>query len=102
MDNDCMGPLVRSYVAIRIPDSAWPKIQETQNLIRRKSASDACRWSGQNEIMLSLCALGEQPWDMIKRATTALGPICAKYPALTLNLEGLQGLPNNNQPRYAA
>lgn len=101
MDNDYMGPLVRSYIAIRIPESIWPKIQETQNLIRRKSASDACRWSGQNETILILCALGEQQWEMVKRASTVLGPICAKYPPLNLNLEGIQGIPNNNQPRYA-
>lgn len=101
MDNNYMGPLVRSYIAIRIPESAFPKIQELQNVIRRKSASDACRWSGPNDLILMLCALGEQQWDMVKRAAGALGPICAKYPPLTLNLEGLQGIPNNNQPRYA-
>lgn len=101
MDNDYMGPLVRSYVAIRIPDAVMPKIQELQNVIRRKSASDACRWPGPNDMILILCALGEQQWDMVKRASGVLGPICAKYPPLTLNLEGVQGLPNNNQPRYA-
>src|SRR5438270_7062226 len=97
-----MGPLVRCFVAIRIPDSFWPKIQETQVQIRRKAANDVCRWSTQNDILLTLCALGEQQWETVKRASGVIGPVCAKYPALNLGLEGLQGLPNNNQPRYVA
>lgn len=97
-----MGPLVRCYVGIRIPDTFWPKIQEVQMMIRRKSATDVTRWAGQNEMQLMLCGLGEQPWDMVKRATSVLGAICAKYPPLNLRLEGLAGIPNNNQPRYVA
>ncbi|MEA2551885.1 MAG: 2,3-cyclic 3-phosphodiesterase [Fimbriimonadaceae bacterium] len=97
-----MGPLVRCFVGIRIPHSFWPKLQETQMQIRRKTVQDVCRWHSQPELLLTLCALGEQQWDMVKRATTVLGPVCAKYPSLNLQLEGLQGLPNNNQPRFVA
>lgn len=97
-----MGPLVRCYVGIRIPPTFWPKIQETQLNVKRKTVMDVSRWIGQNEILLSLCNLGEQQWDMVKRATSVLGPICAKAAPLNLRLEGLQGLPNNNQPRYVA
>ena len=50
--------------------------------------------------MLPLATLGEQPWESVKRATTALRPICLARPPLKLRLEGLAGLPNNNQPRY--
>ena len=95
-----MGPLVRCFIGIRIPDSFWPKLQETQMQIRRKAANDVCRWNGQAEMLLTLCALGEQQWQTVQRASGAVGPICAKYAALTLRLEGLQGLPNNNQPRF--
>src|SRR3954466_8428126 len=97
-----MGPLVRCFIGIRIPDSFWPKVQETQMQIRRKAANDVCRWNGQNEMLLNLCALGEQQWEMVKRGSGAIGPICAKYPALNLRLEGLIGIPNNNQPRFVA
>lgn len=95
-----MGPLVRCFIGIRIPESFWPKLQETQMQIRRKAATDVCRWNGQNELLLTLCALGEQQWEMVKRASGVLGPICAKYPPINLKLEGLHGLPNNNQPRH--
>jgi 2'-5' RNA ligase len=97
-----MGPLVRCFVAIRIPDPFWAKVQETQVAIRRKAANDVCRWNSQNDIMLTLCALGEQQWESVKRASGAIGPVCAKYPALNLGLEGLIGIPNANQPRYVA
>jgi len=97
-----MGPLVRCFIGIRIPHTLWPKIQETQVQIRKKAATDVCRWSGQNDILLTLCALGEQPWDMVQRAVGAIRPVCDRYAPLNLNLEGLQGIPNNNQPRYVA
>lgn len=102
MENDCMGPLVRSYVGIRIPDGAWPKLQETQMVLKRKSASDVCRWSSQADMMLPLCAIGDQPWERVKWAAAQVAPVCAKYPPLNLKLEGLQGIPNLNQPRYVA
>jgi len=70
--------------------------------IKRKAATDVCRWNGPNEMLLTLCALGEQPWEAVKRATGTVGRICAKYASLNLKLEGLLGLPNNNQPRFAA
>lgn len=71
-------------------------------MLRRKSATDVTRWAGQNEMLLMLCGLGEQPWDMVKRATSVLGAIAGKYAPLNLKLEGLTGIPNNNQPRYVA
>ena len=71
-------------------------------MIKRKAATDVCRWNSPNEMLLTLCALGEQQWETVKRAVGAVGPICAKYPPLNLKLEGLMGLPNNNQPRFAA
>jgi 2'-5' RNA ligase len=70
--------------------------------IRRKSASDASRWNGQGDMMINLCTFGDQPWEMVKRATGVIGPICAKYAPLNLKLEGVVGLPSQNQPRIAA
>ena len=70
--------------------------------IRRKAATDVCRWNGPNEMLLTLCALGEQQWQTVQRANGVIGPICAKYPPLSLRLEGLIGLPNNNQPRFVS
>ena len=97
-----MGPLVRCFIGIRIPDSFWPKVQEAQVELRKKGGTDVARWHSQGEMLLTLCALGEQPWDMVKRATSVLGPICAKYPALNLKLDGYIGIPSNNQPRHVA
>src|SRR5690349_15595235 len=97
-----MGPLVRCFIAIRLPESAPTKLQEAQMTIKRKAATDVCRWNSPNEMLLTLCGLGEQQWETVKRAVGAVGPVCAKYPPLNLRLEGLLGLPNNNQPRFAA
>lgn len=97
-----MGPLVRCHVAIRLPQSIFPKIQETQMNIRRKSSTDVSRWNSPDEMVLTLCALGEQGWDRVKQSVALIGPICARYPAMHLKLEGVMGLPNNNQPRFVA
>jgi 2'-5' RNA ligase len=102
MENGHMGPLVRCFIGIRIPDSFWPKLQETQMQIRRKAATDVCRWNNQNELLLTLCAIGEQQWGMVQRAVTVLAPVCARHSILNLRLEGLMGMPNNNQPRFVA
>ena len=97
-----MGPLVRCFVGFRIPQEFWPKIAETQMTIRKKSMSDAARWNSASELMLPLATLGEQPWEMVKRATSVLRPLCLSKAPLQLKLEGVVGLPNNTQPRWVA
>lgn len=100
VNNGRVMELVRCYVGFRLPAELGPKLAETQMTIRKKAMSDAMRWNGPGELVFNLCALGEQPWEMVQRATSVLGPICEKYAAPRLVLESLAGIPNATQPRY--
>jgi 2'-5' RNA ligase len=92
--------LVRSYVGIIIPGAIWPKLNEAQMNVRKKSMSGDIKWDAQNETFLTLCTLSEQPMEMLQRANSLLPQVVARHPGMDLKLEGLVGIPNQTQPRH--
>jgi len=95
-----MDALNRTFIGVRLPLSLLPKVAEIQQVIRYRAGADVVRWIPNQELQLTVMALGELSLPIVEQVQRIAGPMFGLFPQLKLNLEGLVGAPSNLQPRF--
>lgn len=90
----------RAFVGVKLPQAASTALAEIQMTLRKKVIADL-RWNDPNQFVLTLCPLGDTVTiDKLAMLPGMIEPSIRGCGPITLTLEGLEGLPNNVQPRY--
>jgi len=95
-----MVDLARLSLGYKLPAYFSQPLQELQQTIRRKAIVDM-RWTAAGEFILPILQFGEVSEMIIPRLNAILAAGCRATAPIELQLEGLVGLPNQVQPRYA-
>src|ERR1035437_1318706 len=88
--------LMRTFIAIDIPDEIRRKIQDVIETLR--PAATNVRWSRAEGLHLTLKFLGEVPPTKLEKVKTSLAAVHLQAP-LALRVQGIGYFPNERSPR---
>jgi 2'-5' RNA ligase len=94
-----MSDTIRSYISIELPAEVRTALTALQNRLKRAAPSQTVRWSGPDNIHLTLHFLGEvTPVDFVK-LDRALKAMPLPYLPFSLTIGELGCFPNIRRPR---
>ena len=89
--------MIRSFIAIELPDEIRHALAEVQKHLRRDVAG--VRWVEPGSIHLTLKFLGDIPAEQIQPIAAAAMGVVQDEPPLSLGVSGLGAFPNPRRPR---
>lgn len=92
--------LSRTLVGFRVPQGVAEKLSDLQMQIKRKAMTDL-RFTDASEFVITLVNLGETPIARLAALPQALEAALAGVRSAAVTAAGLEGAPNNIQPRFA-
>jgi len=90
---------IRSFIAIELPDEARDRLIELQSQLKDVVPPNIVRWTGPQNLHLTLHFLGDVAAIDLEKITVALKGVTAACPSLSLELAGLGSFPNIWRPR---
>jgi 2'-5' RNA ligase len=91
--------MIRSFVAVDIPDSVKNELEKIGELLRREIPGARMRWSRPSGVHLTLKFLGDVSESDLPNIKTALAQVGARHNPFSLVVGGLGCFPNARQPR---
>jgi len=89
--------MIRSFIAIDLPEDTREKIAAAQEQLKRSRAG--VRWVKPGSIHLTLKFLGNILPEQVDEIGAAMGQLARDEPPITLCADGLGGFPSNRKPR---
>jgi 2'-5' RNA ligase len=91
--------MIRSFIAIDLPDSSKAALEELGQRLRRQVPHDSVRWSRVAGIHLTLQFLGDVAEGDLPGIKTALAAVGEQHAPFTFTIGGLGCFPNTRRPR---
>ncbi|MGD9100803.1 MAG: RNA 2',3'-cyclic phosphodiesterase [Anaerolineae bacterium] len=91
--------MIRSFVAIDLPDSTKSVLDETAQRLRRQAPQRSVRWSRVTGIHLTLKFLGDVAESDLPRVEDVLAQIGQRHAPFALTVGGVGCFPNLKRPR---
>jgi 2'-5' RNA ligase len=91
--------MIRSFVAIDLPDEAQNALREVGEQLRRRVPAGVVRWSRISGIHLTLKFLGDVAEADIPQIKDALSEAGQRHTPFTLTIRGIGCFPNVKKPR---
>jgi 2'-5' RNA ligase len=91
--------MIRSFVAIDLPDTAKDALLELGQQLRHKAPDRSVRWSRVSGIHLTLKFLGDVSEDSLPGIKAVLGRVAQHHAPFRCTIEGVGCFPNTRSPR---
>jgi 2'-5' RNA ligase len=91
--------MIRSFVAIDLPDSTRVVLDETAQRLRRQAPRRSVRWSRVTGIHLTLKFLGDVAESDLPRVEDVLAQVGQRHAPFALTVGGVGCFPNLKRPR---
>ena len=91
--------MIRSFVAIDLPDSTRDVLREVGERLRRRTPRDSVRWTRVEGIHLTLKFLGDVAEGDLAEIKAALAQVARRHGPFTFTIGGVGCFPNARRPR---
>lgn len=92
-------PLIRTFIAINLPAEVRQRLGQFQEQLRQAAPGQGVRWTGPDQIHLTLRFLGNVPEPELPRLSQALTQACQSAGPFELEAQGAGAFPDLNRPR---